>query len=165
MMLIDLRWRTGLGPREAVTDKGYHSNGPLQALAEAEVRSYVSEPDRGQRCWQDKPEAKQVVYSNRRRIRGEHCEGLLRRRGGLLERSFAHAYETKRRTQPVAGDAATARKRDTARSAGPLDRGFADVVAALDRGSGPHRTGKPMGPDAHALNAVCIEFFIPFAAE
>jgi transposase len=82
------------GPLEAITDKGYHSNGTLQALAEAEVRSYISEPDRGQRRWQEKPEAKQVVYSNRRRIRGERGKGLLRRRGELLERSFAHAYET-----------------------------------------------------------------------
>lgn len=34
------------------------------------------------------------MYGNRRRIRGEHGKGLLRRRGELLERSFAHAYET-----------------------------------------------------------------------
>jgi hypothetical protein len=34
------------------------------------------------------------VYGNRRRIRGAHGKGLLRRRGELLERSFAHAYET-----------------------------------------------------------------------
>ena len=30
------------GPREAVTDKGYHSDETLQALAEAEVRTYIS---------------------------------------------------------------------------------------------------------------------------
>ena len=82
------------GPREAVGDKGYHSNDTLQALREAEVRTYISEPDRGPRCWKDKPEAQQAVYGNRRRIRGEHGKELLRRRGELLERSFAHAYET-----------------------------------------------------------------------
>ena len=82
------------GPREAVTDKGYHSNDTLQALAEVEVRTYISEPDRGRRRWQDKPEAQQAVYGNRRRIRGERGKELLRRRGELLERSFAHAYET-----------------------------------------------------------------------
>ena len=82
------------GPVEAVTDKGYHSNDTLTALAEAEVRTYISEPDRGWRCWQDKPEAQQAVYGNRRRIHGEHGKQLLRRRGELLERSFAHAYET-----------------------------------------------------------------------
>ena len=31
------------GPREAVTDKGYHSNDTLQAMAEVQVRSYISE--------------------------------------------------------------------------------------------------------------------------
>jgi len=82
------------GPLEAVGDKGYHSNDTLQRLREAEVRTYISEPDRGRRCWQDKPEAQQAVYGNRRRIRGEHGKELLRRRGELLERSFAHAYET-----------------------------------------------------------------------
>jgi transposase len=82
------------GPREAVTDKGYHSNETLQALAEAEVRTYISEPDRGRRCWKGKAEAQQAVYGNRQRIRGERGKELLRRRGELLERSFAHAYET-----------------------------------------------------------------------
>ena len=82
------------GPREAVTDKGYHSNDTLQALAEAEVRTYISEPDRGRRCWKGKPEARQAVYGNRQRIRGERGKALLRRRGEMLERSFAHAYET-----------------------------------------------------------------------
>src|SRR5438067_5276904 len=55
------------GPIEAVTDKGYHSNDTLTALQQAKVRSYVSEPDRGRRRWQDKPEARQAVYDNRRR--------------------------------------------------------------------------------------------------
>ena len=82
------------GPREAVTDKGYHSNDTLQALAEAEVRTYISEPNRGRRCWKGKEEAQQAVYGNRRRIGGERGKQLLRQRGELLERSFAHAYET-----------------------------------------------------------------------
>jgi DDE family transposase len=82
------------GPRKAVADKGYHSNGTLQALAEVEVRTYISEPDRGRRRWKDKPKAQQAVYGNRRRICGERGKQLLQRRGELLERSFAHAYET-----------------------------------------------------------------------
>src|SRR5438128_4430286 len=82
------------GPLEAVGDKGYHSNDTLTVLADAEVRTYISEPDRGRRNWKEKPEARQAVYGNRRRIRGEHGKELLRRRGELLERSFAHAYET-----------------------------------------------------------------------
>lgn len=82
------------GPQEAVADKGYHSNHTLQVLAEAEVRTYISEPDRGRRCWKGKTGARQAVYGNRRRITGEHGKELLRQRGELLERSFAHAYET-----------------------------------------------------------------------
>src|ERR1700736_1616836 len=82
------------GPQEAVADKGYHSNGTLQALGEAEVRTYISEPDRGRRCWKGKTEAKQAVYGNRRRIGGDRGKQLLRQRGELVERSFAHAYET-----------------------------------------------------------------------
>ena len=34
------------------------------------------------------------MYGNRRRVGGEQGKALLRRRGELLERSFAHAYET-----------------------------------------------------------------------
>src|SRR5215469_451817 len=52
------------GPQEVVADKGYHSNDTLVALKEAEVRAYISEPDRGQRQWKDKPEAQAAVYSN-----------------------------------------------------------------------------------------------------
>ena len=82
------------GPEEAVADKGYHSNDTLEALAEAEVRTYISEPDRGRRCWKGKADAQQAVYGNRRRIRSERGKELLRSRGELLERSFAHVYET-----------------------------------------------------------------------
>lgn len=79
---------------EVVTDKGYHSNESMTALAEMDVRSYVSEPKRGRRNWTDKPEARAAVYANRRRIRGERGKCLLRRRGEYLERTFAHCYET-----------------------------------------------------------------------
>jgi hypothetical protein len=141
------------GPVQAATDKGYHSNDTLTALAEAEVRTYISEPDRGRRRWKDKPEAQQTVYGNRRRIHGAHGKQLLRRRGELLERSFAHAYETggMRRVylrgrenvykrvlihlgwiQSVAGDAAVAGKRYAPRLAGIFGRHPVDGVAVLD---------------------------------
>jgi transposase len=80
--------------QEAVLDKGYHSNAVLLALDESEIRSYVSEPDRGTRRWKDKQAEREVVYANRRRIRGDRGKALLRRRGELLERPFAHALET-----------------------------------------------------------------------
>ena len=34
------------------------------------------------------------MYQNRRRVSGGHGKSLLRRRGELVERSFAHCYET-----------------------------------------------------------------------
>jgi hypothetical protein len=34
------------------------------------------------------------VYQNRRRVRSEYGKSLLKRRGELVERSFAHCYET-----------------------------------------------------------------------
>ena len=80
--------------REAVTDKGYHSNGSLLDLDESGTRSYVSEPDRGKRNFVGKPAEKKVVYANRRRIGGARGKRLLRRRGEYVERSFAHLYET-----------------------------------------------------------------------
>ena len=34
------------------------------------------------------------MYANRRRVRGSYGKSLLRRRGELVERSFAHCYDT-----------------------------------------------------------------------
>mgnify|MGYP001619986084 FL=1 len=82
------------GPAEVVTDKGYHSNETMTDLAELEIRSYASEPDRGRRNWTDKEAEQAAVYANRRRIRGARGRRLLSRRGEFVERSFAHNYET-----------------------------------------------------------------------
>jgi transposase len=82
------------GPLNVVGDKGYHSNESLKTMDKYEVRSYISEPDRGRRRWKQDAQAQQAVYGNRRRIKSEHGKSLLRRRGELVERSFAHAYET-----------------------------------------------------------------------
>ena len=79
---------------EVVTDKGYHSNEILTDLTQLEIRSYISEPKRGRRNWMGKDEQRKAVYENRRRIRCDYGKSLLRRRGMMLERSFAHCYET-----------------------------------------------------------------------
>src|SRR5947199_6771537 len=79
---------------ELVTDKGYHSNDTLVDLKEFGIRSYISEPKRGQRNWIGKKVERDAVYANRRRIRGDRGKSLLRRRGLMLERPFAHCYET-----------------------------------------------------------------------
>jgi hypothetical protein len=61
---------------------------------ESEVRSYIAEPDRGRRKWAGKRAEQAVVYANRQRIGRHRGKQLLRRRGELVERTFAHAYET-----------------------------------------------------------------------
>jgi len=81
---------------ELVTDKGYHSNETMVDLKEFKIRSYISEPKRGQRNWTGKTAERDAVYANRRRIRGQRGKSLLRRRALMLERPFAHCYETGR---------------------------------------------------------------------
>jgi transposase len=80
--------------KELVTDKGYHSNQTMTDFEELEIRGYISEPDRGRRDWEDKQAERDAVYANRRRIRGKRGKELLRKRGELIERSFAHVLET-----------------------------------------------------------------------
>jgi transposase len=82
------------GITEIVADKGYHSGQAIVALERVQARSYIPEPKRGRRKWDGKAEEQQAVYANRRRVQGHHGKHLLKRRGELLERSFAHCYET-----------------------------------------------------------------------
>jgi transposase len=82
------------GIQEIVTDKGYHSGKTVMALEQVEARSYIPEPKRPRRKWKGKEEEQQAVYANRRRVKGNHGRQLLKKRGELLERSFAHCYET-----------------------------------------------------------------------
>src|ERR1700686_4842254 len=58
------------------------------------VRTYVSVPQQPRRNWNGKAEQQVAVYANQRRAEGERGKRLLRRRGELLERPFAHQYET-----------------------------------------------------------------------
>jgi transposase len=131
---------------EVVTDKGYHSNDVLRDFAELELRTYVSEPDRGRRDWSADAggEAQAAVYANRRRIRGDRGQRLLARRGEILERTFAHCYETgAMRRLHVRGDD-NIRKRLLAHAAAfnfslvmrklfgaGTPRGFSDLLAAI----------------------------------
>src|ERR1022692_2649118 len=83
------------GIEEMVGDKGYHSGAVLKRVKSYEVRTYIPEKKQaGQRHWEGKTEEQQAVYQNRRRVRGGYGKSLLRRRGELVERSFAHCYET-----------------------------------------------------------------------
>lgn len=100
--LLDVREQGGevALPCEVVADKGYHSNDVCMDMESMGIRGYISEPDRGRRVWTDsqtgevKAAQRDAVYANRRRIRGKRGKALMHKRGELLERPFAHCYET-----------------------------------------------------------------------
>ena len=87
-------------PRADHRDKGYQAAQTMVDLDAVGIRSYVAEPDRGRRDWSTAPDAQAPVDGNRRRIRGARGRRLMRRRGEMIERSFAHLYDTggRRRT-------------------------------------------------------------------
>src|ERR1035437_7555438 len=71
------------------------SGAVLVEMKSAEVRTYIPEKKQtGQRHWEGKYEQQQAVYANRRRVNGAYGKHLLRKRGELIERSFAHCYDT-----------------------------------------------------------------------
>lgn len=99
------------GIEELVADKGYHSQQVFKDLEKFDIRSYVASPERpkrkrkasrGGRCKGqgkrrgNKKRAKMTsqVRANRRRVRGRRGKRLQRQRGELVERPFAHLFET-----------------------------------------------------------------------
>ena len=78
---------------ELVNDKGYHSKQTVLDVQSLGLRTYISEPDRGRQHWIDQHAERDAVYANRRRIRGERGQQLMRL-SELLERPNAHLYET-----------------------------------------------------------------------
>jgi transposase len=83
------------GIEEMVADKGYHSAALVERVKSYQVRSYIPErQQKGRRKWEGKAGQQQAVYANRRRVQGNYGKRLLRRRGELVERSFAHCYDT-----------------------------------------------------------------------
>jgi transposase len=83
---------------EVVADKGYLKNETLPVINDigTGLRTYISEPLVPQgRTWTDKPaEQRDAFRANHRRIRSERGKRLLRRRGEVVERTFAHLCET-----------------------------------------------------------------------
>jgi transposase len=83
------------GVEEVVADKGYHSGPVLQEMKAVGVRTYIPEKNQaGKRHWVGKEEEREVVYANRQRLQRPKGKRLLRRRGELIERTFAHCYDT-----------------------------------------------------------------------
>ncbi|MFT5478756.1 MAG: transposase [Planctomycetota bacterium] len=66
----------------------------METIAGIGCRSYISEPNRGKRRWAGKEEARDATYNNRSRMRSDKGKALMRRRGELIERSFAHTMES-----------------------------------------------------------------------
>ena len=83
-----------VGVERVVADKGYHSKQALQNLAEVGVRTVIAEPERKRQKWSGQSTAQAAVYANRRRMDTQTAKALMRRRGELIERSFAHLYDT-----------------------------------------------------------------------
>jgi len=83
------------GVEEVVADKGYHSGLVLQQMHAAGVRTYIPEKKQaGKRHWVGKEEQQRLVYENRQRLQRLKGKQLLRKRGELIERTFAHCYDT-----------------------------------------------------------------------
>jgi len=82
--------------KDAVADKGYHSNETVTWCQSLGIRTYIPEREsRHGRRWTDKaPEEKSAVYGNRRRVRGKRGKALGRLRSEYTERGFAHTCET-----------------------------------------------------------------------
>ena len=83
-----------VGVERVVADKGYHSKLGLQDLAEVGVCTVIAEPERKRQKWNGQSAAQAAVYANRRRLDTKMAKALMRRRGELIERSFAHLYDT-----------------------------------------------------------------------
>jgi transposase len=83
------------GIEEVVADKGYHSGPVLEEMKAAGVRTYIPEKKQtGKRHWVGKEAQQEAVYANRQRLQRPKGKRLLRQRGELIERSFAHCYDT-----------------------------------------------------------------------
>lgn len=83
------------GIEELVADKGCLSGAVLKRVKSYSMRTYIPEKrQKDKRRWQGNAEEQQAVYENRRRVRGDYGKKLLKRRGELVEHSFAHCYET-----------------------------------------------------------------------
>jgi transposase len=83
------------GIEEVVADKGYHSGPVLKEMHAAGVRTYIPEKKQtGKRHWVGKEDQQQLVYANRERLQRPKGQQLLRKRGELIERTFAHCYDS-----------------------------------------------------------------------
>src|SRR4028119_1569980 len=62
--LLDEPAVNAAGVQEVIADKGYHSNETMQQMRNLQLRSYIAEPQRGQRKWKGKAAEQAAVYAN-----------------------------------------------------------------------------------------------------
>lgn len=111
----------GDGIEEIVADtcacsfrKGYHSTERVGEMKEIGLRTSISEPKRGHRKGDGNTDARDAVYANRRRIRGNRGKQLLRRARrttGTSGGPIGTARARGRRTHPALRDQSNIRKR------------------------------------------------------
>jgi hypothetical protein len=82
-------------PCDVVGDKGYHSREGLKELDGGVWKTRIAEPKpaNGFLRWHGDEAARDAVYANRARLKSGVGRDALRRRGELVERSFAHVLD------------------------------------------------------------------------
>ena len=73
----------------------YHARGPLKALDGGVWKTRIAEPEPadGYLRWHGDEAARKAVYANRARLKSGIGRETMRRRGELVERSFAHILD------------------------------------------------------------------------
>ena len=89
------RMPTQDNPCDLVTDKGYHSREGLKGLAGGVWQSRISEPmpAKGVLRWHGDQTAQKAAYANRSRLKSGAGRRAMRKRGEMVERSFAHVLD------------------------------------------------------------------------
>jgi transposase len=82
-------------PCDLVADKGYHSRDVLKEQDGGPWKTRIAEPrpSKGYLRWHGDDEARAAVYANRNRLRSGVGKEAMRKRGEMVERSFAHVLE------------------------------------------------------------------------
>ncbi len=82
-------------PCVLVGDKGYHSRGGLKDLHGGVWKTRIAEPKpaKGYLRWHGDEAARQAVYANRARLKSGLGQDAMRKRGEMVERSFAHVLD------------------------------------------------------------------------
>jgi len=82
-------------PCDLAADKGYFSRDVLKDLDDSPWKTRIAEPrpSKGYLRWHGDDEARAAVYANRCRLRSSVGKEVMRKRGEMVERSFAHVLE------------------------------------------------------------------------